>query len=190
MDPLFYNRRVAVYSSHLLFCRVSEMSFFFFAPHDLSVAVFLKCGGSYRCVCLCVYTFACTHTPLLGVRAPPVSCPLTGAILPVFTHLPPLPLPTVPWTVPCNPEAQCLAATLTTHWTATCCVQSPPPYHHLPCCSTPASPPSSDPKPTPPQLTNPCLASNHISPCSTRLCQTLLFFSDLSTVELSLSLSG
>lgn len=122
-----------------------------------------------------VCTLVCTQTPLLVGRAPSVSCPLTGAILPVFTHLPHLSLPTVPSTVPCNPEAQCLAATLTTHWTATCCAQSHPPNTTT---TTPAvpppSPPSSDSKthPTPPCHTSsptPCLASNHICPCSTQL---------------------
>lgn len=93
-------------------------------------------------------TFACTYSLLLGVRAPFVSCLLTGAILPVFIHLPPVPSPQSPPTVPCNPEAQCLAATLTTHWTATCCVQSPhpasPSHPHPP---TPHPHPAPIPKP-------------------------------------------
>lgn len=91
-----------------------------------------------------VCTLTHTQSLLLRIWALSVNCPLTGAILPVFTHLPPLPLPTVPSTVPCNPEAQCLAANLTTHWTATCCAQGPsPPLFHP------------RPHPAPNQKTNP-----------------------------------
>lgn len=138
--------------------------------------------SSYMHISACVHTH--THTLLLGVRAPFLSCPLTGAILPVFTHLPPLPLPAVPSTVPCNPEAQCLAATLTTHWTATCCLQNPtPPPPSPPPPLNPTHSPipnKSPPHPdAPPQLTNHCLASNHISSYSTRLRHYSSSLSDL-----------
>lgn len=169
----------------MIYCRFSVMYSIFLYPMTSLLQYSFKNGGSYRFVCLCAHICVYTHTLLLGVRAPPVSCPLTGAILPVFTHLPPPPLPTVPWTVPCNPEAQCLTATLTTHWTATCCVQSPPPPPLL--LYAPPSPPCSNPKATPP---TPALLQTTSPPCSTRLRQTLLFFSELSTVELSLSLYG
>lgn len=114
------------------------------------------------------------HTPLLGVRAPSVSCPLTGAILPVFAHLPPH---------PCNPEAQCLAATLTTHWTVTCCVQScphPPPTPHPILLFQTRSTPSRRPNPpTPGSPLKPHLPQLHAS-------RTQLFFSE-STMEWSCS---
>ena len=70
------------------------------------------------------------------------------------------------------------------------CAKSPSPPPPPLLLYAPQSPPCSNPTTTPPPLTNPCLASNHITPCSTWLCQTLLFFSELSTVELSLYLYG
>ena len=80
-----------------------------FVPLGFPVRAFILFDMSVYCGC------RCAHLRALGVRAPSVSCPITSAILPVFTHLPPPALPALPSTVPCNPEAQCLAATLTTH---------------------------------------------------------------------------
>lgn len=106
-----------------------------FIPHDLSV----WCGRVGVCVHIFVYT--------LGVRAPSVSCPLTGAILPVFTHLPPPPLPTLPSNSPLQSRGPVLGShpdhTLNCHLL---CAESPPAV---------PPPPSSDPKPTPPPHATP-----------------------------------
>lgn len=105
--------------------------------------------------------------PFVGVWAPrSVSCPLTGAILPVSLIFLCCLSPQSLQQSPCNPEAQCLAATLTTQRTATCCVQSPHPSNAtITTTITLLFRPCWIPKP--PELSNPCLTSNHISLCST-----------------------
>lgn len=104
---------------------------------------------------------ACTHTPWVCVCVCrgrlPESCHLTSAILPVFTHLPPLPL-----------QSRGPDHTLNRHlFCAEPSPSRPPAPHSIP---THSPIPNTVQPSTPPQPTNPSGSLlNHISPSSTRL---------------------